>query len=384
MSGLTQRLVILSAALLPPRIRARYREQWLGELRDAPELGIRSSEIAIGSLAFAATFGRASIAGRRPSPQTISRRARLAIALEVSAAGLAFGQLADSVWDAQTGTNPVSAAIGFFWTLLTAYAFVAPIVALFTVLATRGMSWWIRGGVVILAGLCALPLTLGEDNVIWLNPEGPLFFPLATITFPTFGFFLAFVTLTGRRPPTGFSAESPTQRTGARRVRGLLAALTLAVLAWAAFAMAFILWSDRPAFRFGSTITMPQLRQTLAINASIAQSVAVSLGVWLAFAVIAAIIVAVFSMGRRSTLRRSITLALVALGAMALSFGSLVSYIYLVFGSRAPGPPINLLTEVAQVGLVVALIVVAIRQRLGASVASHSDVAVDLLGSAHG
>ena len=383
MTSFAQRVVMFSAALLPARVRARYREQWLGELRDAPTLGLRPSEIAMGSLAFASTFGRTSPAGRRPSPQTIVRRARLVIALPIGAAGLAFSQLGDSVWDAQTGTDPVTSALGFFWTLLTAFAVVAPVVALITVFATRGMSWWVRSVVVILAGLCALPLALGEDNLIWLNPEGPLYFPLATIAFPTLGFLLGFATLTVRRQRNPLGARPPCRSTAARIRQGTLAALIVAVLVYAAFAGASILWHSRPAFRFGTTITMAQLHQVLAFNASIDQSVAVSLSLWLAVGVFIACVVAVLSVIHRSTLRGTITLVLVALGAMALSFGSLISYVLLTFWGE-PGPPINLVTEVAQVALVIALLVVAIGQRLDTSVALEPEVTADLVGSAHG
>lgn len=47
-------------------------------------------------------------------------------------------------------------------------------------------------------------------------------------------------------------------------------------------------------------------------------------------------------------------------------------------------PPINLVTEVAQIGVVVALLVVAIRHRRVETIVAEPHVAVDLIGSARG
>lgn len=43
----------VAAAALPPASRARYREQWLADLRDAGELGVSEGSIARGALGFA-------------------------------------------------------------------------------------------------------------------------------------------------------------------------------------------------------------------------------------------------------------------------------------------------------------------------------------------
>ena len=57
--------VATAVTLLPAALRSRYREQWMADLRDAADVGIRRSEIAWGSLAFAATVDRIAIESER-------------------------------------------------------------------------------------------------------------------------------------------------------------------------------------------------------------------------------------------------------------------------------------------------------------------------------
>ncbi len=54
MMRLAEQLVLLASATLPATARARYREQWMADLRDADELDIRRSGIVLGAFSFAA------------------------------------------------------------------------------------------------------------------------------------------------------------------------------------------------------------------------------------------------------------------------------------------------------------------------------------------
>ena len=85
------RLIGLAAALLPPHIRDRYREQWLADLRDAKEAGIRGSEIVVGAFVFGATINRAApeISGM-PLEIFALRKARWGVAFLASSLILAF------------------------------------------------------------------------------------------------------------------------------------------------------------------------------------------------------------------------------------------------------------------------------------------------------
>jgi hypothetical protein len=186
MTKIAQRVVMISAALLPTSVRERYREQWLGELRDAPELGLRSSEIAMGSLVFASTFARKSPSRRRPGREAIARRERLSIALAASAAALAFSQNASAPWSAQTGTDAVSSLVGLLWTMLTIYVVVAPIAALLAVLVTRGTRGRVRAIVAILAAVCTFPIIPFFERFA-KGPDYSAYLALSTIGLPVLG-----------------------------------------------------------------------------------------------------------------------------------------------------------------------------------------------------
>lgn len=53
-------LIGIAASLLPACSRERYREQWLADLRDAPEVGLRASGVVVGAFLFLATIDRSA------------------------------------------------------------------------------------------------------------------------------------------------------------------------------------------------------------------------------------------------------------------------------------------------------------------------------------
>jgi len=103
------RIIGVAAALLPPYIRDRYREQWLADLRDASEAGIRSSEIIVGAFVFGATINRAApeISGV-PLETFALRKARWGVAYLASALIFAFsfyahaGTFFANYWDSSS------------------------------------------------------------------------------------------------------------------------------------------------------------------------------------------------------------------------------------------------------------------------------------------
>jgi hypothetical protein len=94
--SLARATVKVAARLLPRDMRDRYREQWLADLRDASEHDIPISQIAIGSLSFAAIVNRPPFPGlRTPTQDGVLRRSRPAVALALSTALLALSQYAN-------------------------------------------------------------------------------------------------------------------------------------------------------------------------------------------------------------------------------------------------------------------------------------------------
>jgi hypothetical protein len=65
-----------------------------------------------------------------------------------------------------------------------------------------------------------------------------------------------------------------------------------------------------------------------------------------------------------------------------ISFATLLSFLQFVLPSIAPSFPIGLGTEVAEIGLVVLLLVMASRVRAGGRVVTGSNINVDLIGRA--
>lgn len=84
MSAPSENVVRFAATLLPAPMRDRYREQWLGELRDAEEVGIPRAEIAMAALTFAASLDRPFL-GVDTIPHSSSCVARAASAFQSGA-----------------------------------------------------------------------------------------------------------------------------------------------------------------------------------------------------------------------------------------------------------------------------------------------------------
>jgi hypothetical protein len=155
-------------------MRARYREQWLADLADAGEAGMRPTQIAIGALAFVATYDRPL----RVRAVNLQRRSRLASGLSLSAALVAVSMYASIVSaGGLTGNGVYDYASFIASALLVVYVVLAPLVAVVIVSVTRGISYRVRLAVWLLAAACLSPIahgaidsTLSSWDNIYLTP----------------------------------------------------------------------------------------------------------------------------------------------------------------------------------------------------------------------
>ena len=147
MTAVTAGTVRLAAALLPRSMRDRYREQWLADLADADEAGVSRAEIAVGSLAFAATYDRPL----RVRVVDANRRARLASGLALAAALVSVSAYGISAGYSLSGFAVFDYAVFVTSALLFLFTAIAPIAAIALVSVTRGIAARIRVAVWLLA-----------------------------------------------------------------------------------------------------------------------------------------------------------------------------------------------------------------------------------------
>ena len=170
----------LAARTLPRGIRDQYREQWLADVRDAPEAGMRPSSIAIAAFAFAVQVGRPLPARRARDPR---RGSRLALGLALSAALLVLTNYAAPYGSSNLTDNTVyDFSLAFVTALLMAYEVLAPIAALILVRGRRA-----RVAVLLLVAACFA--TIVQRNIdsgpqavdnAYLTP-GMLAYPVALV-----------------------------------------------------------------------------------------------------------------------------------------------------------------------------------------------------------
>ncbi len=149
----------VAARLLPSGIRERYREQWLADARDAPEVGLRPTSIALAALRFAVTYDRPLSVPAVLTPELVERRARLAAGLALSAAllGLAgFARLGGS--GGLSGFDAFDVAIGLTDVLLLSFAIVGSLVAVAIVTRTREIKARVRIAVWVLMVSAGAPI----------------------------------------------------------------------------------------------------------------------------------------------------------------------------------------------------------------------------------
>lgn len=99
----TERLLRLVVATLPPRVRPRYREEWLADLAGARELGLPARDVVLGAVATAVLMDRFDPGhSGRSRAAGVALRLRLGFVLLAAAGPVALGQ---SLWEGTLQTR---------------------------------------------------------------------------------------------------------------------------------------------------------------------------------------------------------------------------------------------------------------------------------------
>jgi hypothetical protein len=218
-------LVTLAAKTLPVRIRDRYREQWLADVRDAPEAGIRPATIALAALAFAVQLDRPFPARRVPTASDRARRSRLAVGLALSAASLSLTNYPGVSFGGLTGVEIYDFGVFLVTALLMIYAVLAPVAAL--VLVRGGMRLPVV--LLVLASTATIVKMLVDSSLAW----GSVYATPGALAYLVGGLLVIVACGIVWRPTAARSRWAPVL--GALAVWALTAlALVYAVAAWAA------------------------------------------------------------------------------------------------------------------------------------------------------
>jgi len=353
-------IVRLAAALLPQHSRDRYREQWLGELRDAPGIGIRASEIAVGSLAFVATVARPLPSRAHPTVEAVARRSRWGVGLALSAAIVAISQYANvATGDGRTGPDPYDSAVLSVSIYLALFSVLAPMLGLGIVLSTRGVTPRVRLGVGVLV-LASAVASLREvinsrfvldSGVPFISPANLVYLAAAALV------VLAVWTLWRDLPAR---PNRPLVARFRSRLASMLGGVAVAagiVLGWAD---ASSLWAARMPLKFNLELTDSNrvvFEDWLTLKLSFETLVSTLLGSWLIIGLFIACLVALTGFSRLATPRRVAALSLAVFCVAMLSYGAIVGFLALAESSLAPTLPVDVVLLVARWGLVAIILV---------------------------
>jgi len=329
MSRIAELTVRFAARLLPARIRGTYREQWLADLRDAPELDVPPSEIALGSLAFA--IAPRTIERRRRAPNVVGR-SRLASALALSGAVLCLSeQLGNGSNEGLTSNALYDMAIFLGTALMALYMLLAPLVAVVLVTATRGVPARTRLAVAlfILASLAGIAHAI--MNGIRRNmPLGTLGLVEDVVLFTAAIVLLgAGCVLLVRRPaPAASSSRSP--------LAGIVSLLALCLTLGLGLANVLTVRAQLHAADLAFMQQLPGMDDPMALVAQSNQATITAIAVWASTAFIASLVVGWLAYVRP---RHAIARGLALLFAMMISHAALLTFVWLnSFG----GPGVHL------------------------------------------
>ncbi|HEY2643972.1 MAG TPA: hypothetical protein VGI56_09490 [Galbitalea sp.] len=347
--SISRGIVKIAAGSLPKSLRDRYREQWLADVRDAPEQHLRPAQIALGSVAFALTVGRPLPKRRDLTPAEVDQRVRIARVVALSGAVLGLSQWASMFTGDYLGDYKVPDAPTLVMsTFLIACSVLASVLALVLIFATRGTSTRTRWAVALFAVASASPIvqsSLNSDsNAVSaaLHPSAIAY--LAAVIPVVVGLALL---RTSRR----IAGHNPRVSIPAGAVFLLIAAATLV--------NAMILWSLRAPLRFGAgplSANNPIYVQWLKQNE---QFEALMNNVFIGWGVGAIVLVAgfiLFTIARRLSSREIVRLAV---GGSALTFiagGALLGFVQLAEPGVVPLPEISLVLIVGRLALVGAIL----------------------------
>jgi hypothetical protein len=361
MSRLATAAVRIAAAFLPKELRIRYREQWMGDLRDASDVGVSTAGIARGSLAFAATYTRPLSSWAHVSDRALW--VRVAVALSFSSAIVSISQY--SIFAISSGSDSSSAAglvVLAPTQLLAAFMVLAPLLSLVVVFATRGTERRLRLSVCLLVVATVLPMTRpGIDNL--LVPGGDFYTSPATVVFPiaialviAAGTILAMMHRSLARP-------NVPQRLSRRLLTSTIAALLVVVIVVAGFVSMTGVWDARTPLVFGLPLNEANrafYTQWVQLKFQFEGLVSTIFGLWIVAGLSVACLIAASGFSSRATRQRSTMMLGIVILSSAVIFGGIISFLQMSTGSTA-STSIELLIAAGRWGLVGILMAAILR-----------------------
>ncbi|MEO6532756.1 MAG: hypothetical protein ABIO06_04170 [Pseudolysinimonas sp.] len=347
------RVVKMAAGSLPRRLRDRYREQWLADIRDAPEQGVSPAQIALGSAAFAFTVGRSLPSRRELTSRELERRARIARLVALSAALVGLSQYASMAAGYGLGDNdvPDQPALGMA-ALLMAYALLGSALALLLAFGTPGAPPRARWTVALFATASAAPIVQSSISADVGGFWSPALRPSAIVYAIGAILVIVGILLTGQQ-----------RRSSALQPRAAIVAATAILLVGAAtLADAVVLWSLREPLRFGDgtrTANNPIYVQWLQLKEQF-ESLMMSIFVWwgLGLIVLVAGFVA-FALMRRLQSREIVRLSVGAAALTLLAGGGLLGFLQLAQPGIVPPAEVVVVLIVGRLVLLSAFLLAA-------------------------
>lgn len=336
-----------AAALLPPTMRERYREQWLADVADAREAGVHPAQIAVGALAFAATYDRPL----RVRTVNVDRRARLASGL-----GLAAALVSVSGYATAAGTFGGLTEIGVFdyavfitTALLVVVATIAPIAAVVLVSVTRGMPSRVRVAVWLLAAATLAPIVQTViDNA--LNWAGNAYLTLGNLAYP---FAVALIVTAVVLLTREFSPRPRGHTERAAAAVGALAVLALAAIGIVAFGF---LWATREPVSAEMLASPYITAEWLAAEAGAEQQVLTTwLGVGLG-SIVLSMVIAASGWSRRLPAWTTKVLSAGVAFTVLIVFGAFFTFGELLLNLLGSGALVTVLLIVGRWGIVLTVL----------------------------
>ena len=177
MTRVPERVVALAALALPYEMRARYREQWQADVRDARAAGMSRTGIAIGAALFSLTAARTAEAYGFTVTELALRRVRWGVALVLSSGVLFVGLWTSGGFGSRGGIPQAlsiavfalvfAAVVVGFWLLWRAAAAVGRVARLATAVVGLAVVAFLAGAAVLaLAPLAPFAALIGAIAAI--------------------------------------------------------------------------------------------------------------------------------------------------------------------------------------------------------------------------
>jgi len=351
MSRLATAAVRIAAAFLPKELRIRYREQWMGDLRDASDVGVSTAGIARGSLAFAATYTRPLSSWAHVSDRTLW--VRVAVALSFSSAIVSISQY--SIFAISSGSDSSSAAglvVLASTQLLAAFMVLAPLLSIVVVFAARGTESRLRLSVCLLVVATVIPMT--RPGIALLLPGGDFYTSPATVVFPiAIALVIAAGTILARMSHP-FARTKVPQRLSRRLLTSAIAGLLMVVVVVAGLMSMTGVWEARTPLVFGLPLNEANralYTQWLQLKFQFEGLVSTIFGLWIVVGLSVACLMAASGFSSRATRQRSTMMLGMVILSSAVTFGSIIALLQMSTGPTV-STSIELLIAAGRWGLV--------------------------------